>query len=92
MTCPSHLFERTGQLRALPAVRAGQYRLDVARGWLYHGDTRRALRALQAGRRAAPQLIRVHPMASETVRVLAPDQPFQVRNRPVSKCTKSEAR
>jgi transcriptional regulator with XRE-family HTH domain len=59
-------FERTGRLRALPAVRAGQYRLDVARGWLYYGDTRRALRALQAGRRAAPQLIRVHPMARET--------------------------
>jgi transcriptional regulator with XRE-family HTH domain len=64
-------FERTGRLRALPAVRVGQYRLDVARGWLYHGDTRRALRSLQAGRRAAPQLIRVHPMARETVRVIA---------------------
>jgi transcriptional regulator with XRE-family HTH domain len=64
-------FERTGRLRALPAVRAGQYRLDVARGWLYHGDTRRALRSLQAGRRAAQQLIRVHPMARETVRVIA---------------------
>ena len=27
-------FERTGHLHALPAVR-GQYRLDVARGWLF---------------------------------------------------------
>jgi hypothetical protein len=64
-------FERGGHLRALPAVRVGQYRLDVARGWLYHGDSHRALRALQAGRRAAPQLVRVHPMARETVRAIA---------------------
>jgi hypothetical protein len=58
-------FERGGHLAGLPAVRVGQNRLDVARGWLYHGDGRRALRALQAGRRAAPQLVRVHPMARE---------------------------
>jgi transcriptional regulator with XRE-family HTH domain len=64
-------FERAGHLAVLPAVRIGQYRLDVARAWLYHGDGRRALRALQAGRRAAPQLIRVHPMVRETVRVIA---------------------
>ncbi len=64
-------FERGGHLAALPAVRVGQYRLDVARGWLYHGDGRRALRALQAGRGAAPQLVRVHPMARETVRMIA---------------------
>ncbi len=64
-------FERGRHLGALPAVRVGQYRLDVARGWLYHGDSRRALRALQAGRRAAPQLVRVHPMARETVRMIA---------------------
>lgn len=64
-------FERGGHLAGLPAVRVGQYRLDVARGWLYHGDGRRALRALQAGRRAAPQLVRVHPMARETVRMIA---------------------
>ena len=64
-------FEHEGYLRFLPPVRAGQYRLEVARGWLYHGDKRRALRALEAGRRAAPQLVRVHPMARETVRAIA---------------------
>jgi transcriptional regulator with XRE-family HTH domain len=64
-------FERGKHLSTLPAVRVGQYRLDVARGWLYHGDSHHALRALQAGRRAAPQLIRVHPMARETVRAIA---------------------
>ncbi len=64
-------FERAGHLAVLPAVRAGQYRIDVARAWLYYGDDRRALRALQAGRRTAPQLIRVHPMVRETVRVIA---------------------
>jgi hypothetical protein len=45
-------FGRTGHLRTLPAVRAGRYRLDVARAWLYHDDSRKALRALQAGHTA----------------------------------------
>jgi transcriptional regulator with XRE-family HTH domain len=64
-------FERAGYLRALPPSRAGQYRIELARGWLYHGDRHRALAALRAGRRVAPQLVRIHPMVRETVRAIA---------------------
>lgn len=68
-------FERAGYLRALPPARAGHYRIELARGWLYHGDRQRALAALRAGRRVAPQLVRIHPMVRETVRAIAHAEP-----------------
>ncbi|GAA3925154.1 helix-turn-helix transcriptional regulator [Actinomadura viridis] len=51
-------------------VRLGHHYIDLARGWLYHGDRVKALEALQAARRAAPQQTRNHPMVRETVRML----------------------
>lgn len=51
-------------------VRVGHHYIDLARGWLYHGDRARALEALYLARRAAPQQTRNHPMVRETVRML----------------------
>jgi transcriptional regulator with XRE-family HTH domain len=67
--------ERAGHLRALPPSRTGHYRIEVARGWLYHGDRRRALQALQAARRVSPQLVRIHPLVRDTVHVIARGEP-----------------
>jgi hypothetical protein len=67
--------ERAGHLRALPPSRTGHYRIEVARGWLYHGDRRRALQALQAARRVSPQLVRIHPLVRDTVHVIARAEP-----------------
>lgn len=63
--------ERAGHIRVMPPVRAGHYRIELARGWLYHGDWHRALAALQAGRRVSPQLVRIHPMVRDTVSAIA---------------------
>jgi transcriptional regulator with XRE-family HTH domain len=68
-------IERAGYLRALPAARTGHYRIELARGWLYHGDRHRALRTLQQARRVAPQQVRFHPMVRETVQVIAQAEP-----------------
>jgi len=59
----------------LPPSRAGHHRVEVARGWLYHGDRRRALASLQAARRVSPQLGRMHPMVRDTVHVIASNEP-----------------
>jgi transcriptional regulator with XRE-family HTH domain len=67
--------EKAGHLRALPPSRAGHYRIEVARGWLYHGDRRRALHALQAARRTSPQLVRIHPLVRDTVHIIARAEP-----------------
>lgn len=53
------------------AARAGHYWVDVARGQLYAGRPEGSLHALLAGRAAAPQLVRHHPMARETLYALA---------------------
>jgi transcriptional regulator with XRE-family HTH domain len=67
--------ERAGYLGALPPSRVGHYRIEVARGWLYHGDRHRALRSLQAARRVSPQQARFHPMVRDTVQVIAESEP-----------------
>ncbi|MFC6881946.1 helix-turn-helix domain-containing protein [Actinomadura yumaensis] len=51
-------------------VRLGHYYIDLARGWLYHGDRARALKTLYMARQAAPQQTRNHPQVRETVRML----------------------
>jgi transcriptional regulator with XRE-family HTH domain len=51
--------------------RSGHYWIDLSRGWLLHGDRRRALDSLQTARRIAPQLTRYHPQVHETVQSLA---------------------
>ncbi|MGH3589257.1 MAG: helix-turn-helix domain-containing protein [Pseudonocardia sp.] len=51
-------------------VRLGHYSIDLARGWLYHGNRAKALETLYAAREAAPQQTRNHPQVRETVRML----------------------
>jgi transcriptional regulator with XRE-family HTH domain len=62
-------------LAVLPPERIGHHRIDLARGWLYHGDRRRALGALRAARRVAPQQARYHPMVRETILAIAHGEP-----------------
>lgn len=67
--------ERARHLGSLPPVRVGHYYIEVARAWLYHGDSRRALAALRRARRVAPQQARCHPMVRDTVRAIARAEP-----------------
>jgi transcriptional regulator with XRE-family HTH domain len=67
--------ERAGHLGSLPPVRVGHYYIEMARAWLYHGDSRRALGALRRARRVAPQQARCHPMVREAVRAIAHAEP-----------------
>jgi transcriptional regulator with XRE-family HTH domain len=65
---------RRASTMRLPAtvapVRLGHYYIDLARGFLYHGDRAKSLEALAAARRVSPQQTRNHPMVRETVRML----------------------
>ncbi len=61
---------RTRLPNTVAPVRLGHYYIDLARGFLYHGDRARALEALQKARQVAPQQTRNHPMVHETVRML----------------------
>lgn len=54
-----------------PRERAGHHYIDLARGYLLHGDREKAFSALQSARRIAPTQTRYHPMVHETVRALA---------------------
>jgi transcriptional regulator with XRE-family HTH domain len=67
--------ERGGHLASLPPVRVGHYHIEVARGWLYHGDRHHALGALRRARRVAPQQVRCHPMVREVVQAIAHAEP-----------------
>lgn len=51
--------------------RTGHYWIDLSRGWLLHGDRRRAMASLHTARRIAPQLTRYHPQVHETIHSLA---------------------
>ncbi|NDU72430.1 hypothetical protein GWI34_07295 [Actinomadura sp. DSM 109109] len=57
--------------RTVAPVRLGHYYIDLARGWLCHGDRARSLDTLYAARQVAPQQTRNHPQVRETVRMLA---------------------
>lgn len=59
----------------LPPERIGHYRIELARGWFYHGDRQRALRVLGSARRVSPQQVRNHPMVRDTVRAIAHAEP-----------------
>lgn len=54
-----------------PRERVGHHYIDLARGFLLHGNRADALEALQAAKRFAPTQTRYHPMVHETIRVLA---------------------
>lgn len=51
--------------------RVAHHHVDLARGWLLHGDRSKALASLQTARSIAPQLTRYHPQARETIVALA---------------------
>ena len=57
--------------RSAPRERVGHHWIDLARGYLLHGDHQRALATLQQARQTAPQQTRYHPQVHETVRALA---------------------
>ena len=51
--------------------RVGHHWIDLARGYLLHGDHHRALTTLHQARRTTPQQTRYHPQVHETIRALA---------------------
>lgn len=51
--------------------RLAHHNIDLGRAWLLHGDRAKALDALNAARRIAPQQTRYHPMVAETVLIMA---------------------
>lgn len=57
--------------RSAPRERVGHHWIDLARGYLLHGDHQRALATLQRARRTTPQQTRYHPQVHETVGALA---------------------
>jgi hypothetical protein len=54
----------------MPGSRVGHHHMDMARGQIYYGDYSAALRSMEAAERAAPLLVRNHPMAHAAVRAL----------------------
>jgi transcriptional regulator with XRE-family HTH domain len=54
-----------------PRERVGHHWIDLARGWLLHGDHERATNTLLQAKQTAPQQTRYHPMVHETIRALA---------------------
>lgn len=54
-----------------PRERVGHHYIDLARGFLLHGDREGAFSALQVAKRIAPTQTRYHPMVHETIRMLA---------------------
>ncbi|MEV0342783.1 helix-turn-helix transcriptional regulator [Nocardia sp. NPDC050713] len=54
-----------------PRERVGHHYIDLARGFLLHGDRQGAFSALQVAKRTAPTQTRYHPMVHETIRMLA---------------------
>jgi hypothetical protein len=63
---------------AIPATaqkeRAGHHWIDLARGYLIHGDRKKAFTSLHKARSVAPTQTRYHPMVHETIRVLAREE------------------
>ncbi|WP_049653659.1 helix-turn-helix domain-containing protein [Kitasatospora sp. MY 5-36] len=56
------------KVAALPASRRGHHHMDLARAWLWDGNRDKALQALEAAEKTAPQLVRNHPIARATLR------------------------
>ncbi|MBF6175969.1 helix-turn-helix domain-containing protein [Nocardia blacklockiae] len=60
--------------RHTPKERAGHYYIDLARGFLLHGDKEGTLHSLHMAKRIAPTQTRYHTQVHETVRQLARDE------------------
>lgn len=54
-----------------PRERVGHHWIDLARGYLLHGDHDRSVTTLMLAKQTAPQQTRYHPMVHETIRALA---------------------
>ena len=54
--------------------RVGHHWIDLARGYLIHGDKKKTFAALRQAKDVAPTQTRYHPMVHETIRVLARDE------------------
>lgn len=54
--------------------RVGHHWIDLARGYLIHGDKKKAFAALHQAKNVAPTQTRYHPMVHETIRVLAREE------------------
>jgi len=67
--------------KGLQANRAGYHHLDYARGLLWCGERDAALAELEHAEKAAPLLIRNHPMARQAVRTLLELERYGYRER-----------
>ncbi|MGH3889784.1 MAG: helix-turn-helix domain-containing protein [Pseudonocardiaceae bacterium] len=54
--------------------RIGHHCIDLARGYLIHGDKKKAFATLRQAKDIAPTQTRYHPMVHETIRVLAREE------------------
>lgn len=63
---------------AIPATtqreRVGHHFIDLARGYLMHGDKKKSFATLHEAKKVAPTQTRYHPMVHETIRVLAREE------------------
>ncbi|MCO1577100.1 helix-turn-helix transcriptional regulator [Crossiella sp. SN42] len=59
---------------AAPKERVGHHYIDLARGYLIHGNRKKAFLSLQQAKSIAPTQTRYHPMVHETIRVLAREE------------------
>ena len=57
-----------------PRERVGHHFIDLARGYLIHGDKAKAFTTLRRAKNIAPTQTRYHPMVHETIRALARDE------------------
>ncbi|RJO70612.1 XRE family transcriptional regulator [Nocardia panacis] len=60
--------------KTTPHERAGHHYIDLARGYLLHGDRPAAFGALQKAKTIGATQTRYHPMVHETIRVLAREE------------------
>jgi hypothetical protein len=54
--------------------RVGHQWIDLARGYLIHGDKKKSFAALHEAKNVASTQARYHPMVHETIRVLAREE------------------
>lgn len=57
-----------GVVDDLPNSRQGHHYMDLARAWLWDGNRDKALAELERAEKAAPQLVRNHPVGRSTLR------------------------
>jgi transcriptional regulator with XRE-family HTH domain len=63
-----------------PRERIGHHWIDLARGYLIHGDKKKAFATLHEAKKIAPTQTRYHPMVHETIRVLAREETRSTEN------------